>query len=143
MTETPRKSREKTRGRPFVQGNLGKPRGARNKSTVMLEKMMQDDGADVMRAVLAAAKSGDVAAARMIMERLLPPHKDRPVCFKLSPIANPADAANALGEILDAVATGSVTPAEASGVAGLIQIFVRALETTELERRIGELEARK
>jgi len=57
----------KQRGRPFRQGvsdnPAGKPRGARHRVTLLAERMMQDDAADVVCAVLTAAKAGDMVAA--------------------------------------------------------------------------------
>jgi len=39
----------------------GRPQGSRNNATILLEKMMVDDGQDVLRAVVKAAKNGDMA----------------------------------------------------------------------------------
>jgi len=40
---------------------------------------MQDDAKDIVRAVLEAAKGGDMTAARLIMERIFPVRKGRPI----------------------------------------------------------------
>ena len=53
---------------------------------------MEGDAEEVVRAVVAAAKNGDMIAARIILERLLPPKKDRPVSFALPGIASAGDA---------------------------------------------------
>jgi hypothetical protein len=45
---------------------------------------MEGDAEEVVRSVVTAAKNGDMTAARIIIERLLPPKKDRPVSFALS-----------------------------------------------------------
>jgi hypothetical protein len=53
---------------------------------------------------------------------------------------NSKDAANAMAEIILAVADGEVTPDEAGSVASLIEQYRRTLETTELETRLQALE---
>jgi hypothetical protein len=53
-----------------------------------------------------------------------------------------ANAAAAMGAILANVASGDLTPYEATGIAGLVEAYRKALETTELETRIKALEER-
>ena len=65
-------------------------------------------------------------AARIIVERLCPPRKDRPISFKLPKIENASDASRAMAGILSSVASGEITPQEASEVATLIEGFVDA-----------------
>ncbi|HLN49346.1 MAG TPA: DUF5681 domain-containing protein [Steroidobacteraceae bacterium] len=54
----------------------GKPKGVRNRATLMAalmaEKLMQDDAEEVIRAVIEKAKQGDMTAARLIIERIAP-----------------------------------------------------------------------
>jgi hypothetical protein len=50
---------------------------------------MQDDAKDIVRAVLEAAKGGDMTAARLIMERIFPVRKGRPsisICQLCAPL---------------------------------------------------------
>ena len=95
-----------------------------------------------MRAVVAAAKNGDMTAARIIIERLLPPKKDRPVSFALPGIASAGDAAKAMGALLAAVAAGNVTPSEAGEVSKIVDAYVEALQVSEFEQRLKALEER-
>jgi len=50
------------------------------------------------------------------------------------------DAATFAGEVLRKTAAGETTPSEAADLGKLIENFVRALETTDTERRLAELE---
>lgn len=95
------------------------------------------------RKAVQMAKAGDPVALRLCLERILPPRKDRPVSFKLAQIERPEDASQAMASILASVAAGELTPTEGAAITGLIEAFVRLIETTELERRIAELEARE
>jgi hypothetical protein len=47
-----------------------------------------------------------------------------------------------MASILSAVATGDVTPSEASDVARLVETFTKVLETAEFERRLEVLEGK-
>ena len=45
-----------------------------------------------------------------------------------------------MGAILASVASGDLTPSEATSLAGLVEAYRKALEATELETRIKTLE---
>jgi hypothetical protein len=136
----PRKNATKTRGRPFSSGNPGKPKGARHKTTLLAEKLLQDDAEAVVKAVVNAAKGGDMTAARIVLDRITPARRDNPVAFTLPRVTSAADAANAMGSILAAVAAGELSPSEGAEVAKLLDAFTRTLEATEFERRLQALE---
>jgi hypothetical protein len=65
--------------------------------TLLAEQIMQDDAEDVVRAVLSAAKGGDMVAARLVLERILPARRGRPVVFALPTVQTPADLPLVLG----------------------------------------------
>ena len=111
MTDDRRKNELKT-GR-FQPGNPGKPKGARHKTTLLAEKLMQDDAEKIVKAVIEAASKGDMTAARIVIDRIAPARRDNPVSFDLPKIENAADAAKVMSAILDAVAAGDMTPSEA------------------------------
>ena len=136
----------KQRGKPFEKGRsgnpAGKPKGARHKTTLLAEMLMADDVEAVVVAVINAAKGGDMAACRIILDRIAPARRDNPVAFELPKIERPADAVAAGAAILAAVAHGSLTPSEAGEVYKLIEGFVRTLEASEFEARLRALEER-
>jgi hypothetical protein len=105
--------------------------------------MMQDDAEDVVRAVLTAAKAGDMVAARLVLERILPLRRGRPVAFALPDVQAAADLPAALGAIVAAVASGILTPEEAAAVAAVLEAQRRAIETADLEARVAAIEARQ
>ena len=143
MSDAPRKSAANTRGRPFPPGNPGKPRGARHRATLMAEQLMEGDVEAVVRAVIAAAKGGDMTAARLVLERIAPPRKGRPVVFALAAAETAEDVAKAQGAVIAAVAIGDLTPDEGAAVAGLLETRRKAIETVEIERRLADLEKRR
>jgi hypothetical protein len=135
---------QKARGRPFRPGQSGnpqgKPRGVRNRATRLLDKMAETDAVDVLGAVISRAKKGDVTAAGMIMARVWPPRKGRQVAFDLPPLRTAADLASALGSIAQAIGAGILSPEEGQAVGAVLEMQRKALELTELERRIAALE---
>jgi hypothetical protein len=143
MTDRARNNAPRTRGRPFAKGNPGRPWGARHRTTVILEKIMADDAEEIMKVVTAAAKSGDLTAAKIIVDRMAPVPRDRPVQFEMPKIATIDDATAALSGLLQSVAAGEITPTEAQAVATLIEGFRRSVETLEHERRLRILEGER
>jgi hypothetical protein len=73
--------------KPGKSGNpSGKPKGARNKTTVAMEKLLDDDAATITSKAIELAKNGDLTALRLCLERIIPPRKDRPetsICRRL------------------------------------------------------------
>ncbi|MCC3246763.1 DUF5681 domain-containing protein [Methylocystis sp. WRRC1] len=136
----------KQRGKPFEKGKsgnpAGKPKGARHKTTLLAEKLMQDDAENIVNAVLKAAHNGDMTAARIVLDRIAPPRRDNLVRFTLPKIERASDAATASAAILDAVAEGELTPAEAGEIVKLIEGFVKTLELTEIDERLKRLEGK-
>ena len=121
----------------------GKPAGARNKSTRMVLTIMEGGAKEITEAVVRLAKEGDLSAARLVIERLLPPAKDRPVFVALPDTDTAAGIAQAQAAILQAVAAGELLPGEAATLAGIVEVRRKALETQELEQRIAALEETK
>ncbi len=132
------------RGKPFqkgVSGNpAGRPIGARNKTSLAVEALLDGEAEGLTRRAIDKANEGDMQALRLCLERILPPRKDRPVSFDLPEITNPKQAADAISAVLTAVAKGDITPAEASEVSKIVDVYVRAVETTELAERLARLE---
>jgi hypothetical protein len=86
------------------------------------------------------AMGGDGAAMKLCLDRLISPRKDRPVSLELPQIKNMDDATNAMAIIANAVSDGSITPIEGQVLSSIIENYRKTIETTELEKRIGELE---
>src|ERR1700733_2123874 len=55
----------------------GKPKGARNKSTLAAEALLEGSLERICKKVEEEALNGNMQAAKMILERFLPPRKDR------------------------------------------------------------------
>jgi hypothetical protein len=118
----------------------GKPKGARNKTTLAIQALLDGEAEVIARKAIEAAKGGDMTAIRLVLERVLPVRKDSPVSFDLPEMIGAQDAAKAMGAILSAVACGELSPSEANEAAKLVAIYIEALKTADLENRIKGLE---
>ena len=137
---------QRVRGKPYQKGQSGNPKGrpagARNRRTIALEEMLEGEIEAITRAAIDAAKNGDMAAIRLIMDRVLPPARCRPISIDLPAITDAASISSAQAEILRAVSTGDLLLDEAEALSGLLEARRRSLEAADLEERIKQLEAR-
>ena len=109
MTEhapSTRKNAETTRGKPFEPGNSGRTKGSRNKATLALEALLDGEAEALTRKAIEMALEGDTTAMRLVMDRIMPPRKDRPVLFALPKLETPADAVKATAALVEAADRG-------------------------------------
>jgi hypothetical protein len=143
---TDRKNGTTTDGRnpdgTFASGNPGRPRGARHKTTLAVEELLDGEAEALTRKAIELAKEGDMAALRLCLERIAPARKDTTVRFHLPAITSAREAAEAASAVLVAVSGGEITPVEGAAVMALIEQYRRALEASDFEARIAALEAR-
>lgn len=140
MTETLRNNAKTTRGRPFAPGNPGRPKGARHKVTLAIEAILEGEAEGLTRKAVELAQAGDITALRICLDRLAPVRRDRPVTFDLPKIETAADLPKATQAIMEAVADGELTPSEAAELGKLVDAHAKAIEVTDLHRRLEALE---
>lgn len=135
-----RKYAAKTRGRPFKPGNSGKPKGARHHITLLAEQLMADDVEAVVAKVVKAAKAGNMPAAKLILDRIVPPRKGRPLAIALPDVKSPRGVTDAMAAVVAAMASGMISTDEAAAVAAVIEGQRRAIETEQLQVRLLAIE---
>jgi hypothetical protein len=132
---------KKTTWKKGQSGNpAGRPRGARNKATLMVLRLMERDAEEIAQAVIKAARTGDLAAAKLVLERLAPPLRERPISIELPDTSTTEGVSKAQQVIIEAVGRGELLPGEGNTLAALVESRRRALETDEFERRLSDLE---
>lgn len=116
-------------GRPIGTGQIAQLRAAIGERVPAILEQLIDK-----------ATSGDIGAARLLLERVLPPLKaeELPVAFELQPGTLTARSAT----ILKAVARGNLSVATGTQLIAAIGSLARVTEVDELARRIDLLEAR-
>jgi len=127
----------------FAAGNPGKPKGSRHRATLAALELLDGEAEALSRKAVELALEGDTTALRLCLERIAPPRREAPVRFSLPEMAGASDALGALNAIVQAVASGDLTPGEASGLAALVEAFRKTAEIADLERRLTRLEANK
>jgi len=132
------------RGKVFEKGrsgnSAGRRVGSRNKATLAAMALLAGEAEGLTRRAVELAQAGDPMALRLCIERILPRCRERPVKFALPPIESAADIAAAMKAVTSALAGGDITPGEAGRIAGVVDTFVRAIETSDFDRRLQELE---
>src|SRR5215510_14568530 len=130
----------KQRGRPFVKGQsgcpAGKPKGARHRTTLAAEALLDGEAELLTRKAVELALGGDIAALRLCLERVIPPRRHRPISFNLPAITCAADAAVAMGVIATSVAAGEIASAEAAELGKLVEAYTNALQVGEFDARL-------
>ena len=118
----------------------GRPRGARNKHTIVAEKLFAEDAEALIKVAIDLAKAGDIAALRLCLDRICAPHRHRPIPFHLPQLGVAADAVGAMSTLMEGIAEGEVSASEAAGLAKVIQGFTQVLTTFDLDKRTLDLE---
>jgi hypothetical protein len=92
-----------------------------------------NDG-EIVASVITAAKTGDMTAARLVLDRIAPIRKGRPITLALPTMSAAADVTTAISAIISQMAEGEITPDEPAVAASVIETKRKALETEELDR---------
>ena len=131
--------KKESQWKPGQTGNpKGRPPG--QSEITRLRASLAGDVPEILAGLVMAAKGGDVQAARLILERILPPVKAIEQAVELQ---LPADGTlTAQGRaVLSAVAGGDLAPSQGAALLGAIGTLARVTEIDELTARIAALEA--
>jgi hypothetical protein len=118
----------------------GRPRGSRNKTTVLMQNLLEGEAEEIARKAIEMAKAGDMGAIRVCMDRLASIRRKDPIAFELPPVDRARDSVTAVAAVVAAVAAGDLTTSEAAEVAKIIDVYVHALAATAFEERLEKLE---
>jgi hypothetical protein len=130
-----------TRWQKGQSGNpAGRPKGARNRTSAIAEKMLEAETEKLMRRAIDGALGDDKVALKLCLQRVLAPARHRPIELDLPDGDAPADHARRLAETRRALAQGAIAPEEAARVAELIEAEVRIMEAVEMEARLRRVE---
>ncbi|HLH90649.1 MAG TPA: DUF5681 domain-containing protein [Xanthobacteraceae bacterium] len=127
---------------PGRSGNpAGRPRGSRNKRTILAEQILHDRAADVTQAAVDLAVRGNGPALRMCLDRIAPPMRHRLLDFDLPSLRTADDAVVAADLILQGAAHGELTVQEAAVMMKLVRTFTLVLAAAERARKHARIEA--
>ena len=123
----------------FPPGTSGNPSGRPKSANAELRQRLAQDGEKIVQAVIDQALEGDMTAAKMILDRILPPLRPTaaPVTVPLPFKASLIDTAQA---ILSAAAQGHIPADIASQLITATANLARINELEELKHRLETLE---
>lgn len=138
---TGKSRRSSTSFKPGQSGNpTGRPVGARNKATMLALAIMEGELDGIVRSVITAAKGGNIGAARLVLEKLVPSAKSRPLAISLPDMTTISGCRDAQSDIIKAMSDGSILPDEAEAISALVEHQRRGLESEQVEARLAAIE---
>jgi hypothetical protein len=117
----------------------GRPKGSRNRTTVVCETLLAGEAEAITRKAIALAKAGDVGMIRVLLPYIMS-KPDRRLTFTLPPIETAQDALMVSRSIVEAVASGELSPAEGADMSKTIETHIKLFEVVDLESRLVDLE---
>lgn len=135
---------EKAKRGRWKAGESGNPNG-RKPGTGEVAKLRESIAAhlpEIITQLVSKAKEGDAQAARLLLERVLPPMKAIEQPVELTLPDGEGMAAQGVA-IVRAVAAGTIAPGQGAALLTGLGALARIKEIDELERRITQLEGVK
>lgn len=130
--------------KPWKPGESGNPKGRPpgQSAITRMRASLAGEVPEILATLVSAAKAGDVQAARLILERVLPPVKpiEQPVELRLPDGGTLTAKATA---VMAEAALGLLAPGQAGVLISTLGTLSKITETDDLSRRITALEAQK
>lgn len=125
----------------FKPGQSGNPNGRTpgHGDVAKLRQSLSTHIPEIIDQVVSAARGGDLQAARLILERIIPTVKpvELPVTIQLPTGGSLTDQGRA---VIEAVSDGELSPANGAQLVTAIGTLARVTEIDELSARITKLE---
>lgn len=130
--------KRKTNGQ-FPTGVSGNPQGRPKPETTALRQAIAKDGEKIIAQIVQRALEGDMTAAKIVLDRILPPLKPVavPVTIEMPPNPTPVIQAEA---ILAAASSGKISSDIAAQLIQAVAGLTRIIEVEDLKERLEALE---
>jgi hypothetical protein len=112
--------------------NGGRRRGTPNKRTLVYEALVAKDAKAIVLAVVERAKQGDIATARILIDRFWPARAERAETFTLPPIESVADLVIAMKAVLAQAAEGAIAGDAAERAMAMLSNLRQAYEVVDM-----------
>lgn len=126
----------------FKPGQTGNPKGRpKNKTAAtLLRRSITESMPQIIETLIDSAKAGDVAAAKVLLDRVCPVLKPQAAPIMLPVVDSLAGQGD---EIIKATMTGQIPPDVGSALITALAAQSKIIEVDELQRRIEALENQK
>ena len=104
------------------------------------EELLRESIPGILNTVIDQARMGNMTAAKIVLERMLPDPRHRLISFDLRKIESVDDAIAAQGDVIGAFAQGKITLEETEKITRLLQNHIDAHATGEFSQRLAALE---
>ena len=127
-----------TKFKPGQSGNLnGRPKD--KTPATLLRKSLADDMPDIIKKLVELAKGGDVAAAKILIDRVCPPLRPQALSISLPVNGSLAEQGD---EIIKATMTGRIPPDIGGQLITALAAQSRIIEIEDLTKRLEVLESK-
>ena len=129
----------RTKRGTFSKGSSGNPSGRPRKEFTIIKEEFGEKAKEVAKVVIEAALSGDLTAAKFILDRLSPPLKAiaAPVVFELPEGLSPSEICR---KLIEHTAKGDLSPDTATQLISATANLTKIIEVEDLQKRIEVLE---
>jgi hypothetical protein len=123
----------------FKPGQSGNPKGKPKDKTpaTLLRKSIADDMPEIIQTLVSLAKNGDVAAAKVLLDRTCPALKPQAMPISLPTNGTLAEQGN---EIIKATMAGQIPPDVGSQLITALSNQGKLIELQEMAERLQRLE---
>ena len=134
------------RGKPFEPGNKigrGRPRGSRNKATVLAQELLDSYSEPLIRRCIMMAMQGDASAMRLCIDRILPTRRELPVKIGKLPTRTAEDLVKASETVTQKVTAGELTLGQGQAFAEVFDRRREVILTHDIDQRVRAMEAQQ
>jgi hypothetical protein len=117
--------------------SAGRPKGSKNKITVALQQIGEDNAQAVYSKLVEVALAGDVNACKMILDRVYPLRKGLRFSIEFDGPLDTVEDINALSKhVLNMVISGELSPEEAEEYGKVLEQRMKIITDTETMKKI-------
>ncbi len=126
----------------FKKGVSGNPNGRPKGSGLAgrLRKFIADDADEILQSVIDQAKAGDLAAAKLLLDRIVPPLKPEAQAVQIDALSGSGDLVGKADAVIHAVGSGDIAPDIAAQLISAVATLAKVIEIDQLEKRLEQLE---
>jgi hypothetical protein len=138
LSENPTETLRTSTGQ-FLPGQCGNPNGRPRGAQNSLSLLLKEDAGSIAEVMVGKAMAGDVAAAKLVMERVHPRLRSTaaPITVEFPQDSGPYPMAEA---VLRAALAGEISPDTAAQLVGVASQLCRIAEMEEFKARLEALE---